>query len=133
MQFELDLFDLELDALVLFLQAQFRLAQVPLGGEVRDLRKAGLEDVEGLGNQARTLIFIGRFGQLGAEGEGGAHGRVPRFLAWLAERIVNRGRSSPRRLPAAGINSVRRAAGSRSGRSGCSAVLRTLDAAHWAP
>jgi hypothetical protein len=70
MQVELDLFDLELDALVLFLQAQFRLAQVPLGGEVRDLRKAGLEDVEGLGNQARTLIIHRSFRSAWRRGRG---------------------------------------------------------------
>lgn len=52
-----------------------------LGGEGDDLWEAGLEHVEGLGNQARALLFVGRLRQLGVEVEGDAHRLVLRFLA----------------------------------------------------
>ncbi|MBK1632360.1 hypothetical protein CKO31_16775 [Thiohalocapsa halophila] len=47
-----------------------------LCGKVIELRKSGLERLEGIGDEAGTFLVVRGFGELGVEVEGGAHGRT---------------------------------------------------------
>ena len=72
-QSALDLADLELDLLDLLLQAQLGLTDLALGGQIRDLREARFEGVEGLGDEARAGLVVGRFRELCLQVQGCTH------------------------------------------------------------
>jgi hypothetical protein len=67
-----------LDFLDFFLQPQLGLAHMALGGEVVEVWKPSLQCLEGIGDEARTLLVVRGFGEFGVEVEGGAHGRGSR-------------------------------------------------------
>jgi hypothetical protein len=55
-------------------QPHLALANMALGGKLADPREAGLEGVEGLGDQTCTGLVVGGFGDLLVETPRGAHG-----------------------------------------------------------